>query len=94
MACAHATVRLAHVNRADAHRHTERRCLVHNELTDLLYQLFLYLQSATEIVHDPVVFGQADNLAGRGRKPDGGTGADRLSPRAVNLLRRCALYRS
>src|ERR1700723_811941 len=68
MAGAYATVRLAHVNRADAHRYTKRRCLVHNELADLLNQLFLYLEPATKVVYNPVVFGQTNNLAGPGWK--------------------------
>src|SRR3954462_10540147 len=47
---AHATVRLAHVNRADAYRDTKRRCLLHNELAYLLDQLFLDLQPPTEVI--------------------------------------------
>ena len=69
---------LAHVDGADPHREAARLRVVDDEPFDLLDEFLLDLQPRREVVDDPVVLRQADDLAFCGRQDaDDGVSVDR-----------------
>src|SRR5207244_1161494 len=69
---------LAHVYRTDPNSEAARFRDVHDVTADLSDQLLLNLEPGAEVIDDPVVLGQADDLAiRRGHHSDIGLAVDR-----------------